>query len=174
MLCRAAAQDLCRTRRKIKTISAAEGAMSDDVMNPNMTPEEEAAAADYHRERLKLLGELPPATDPGDIRARNREKEELERRLREYEERRRARESGGETRGASTAVSEVIDTYLGFRANLDIAEAASRTMTSCSITPSLLVDAFNAGILDMSRSSEDAGQIHRHRNELLSHFNAGS
>ena len=70
--------------------------MSDDIdMTPGMTPEEEDEAAENHRERLKTLGDLPPATDPGEIRARQREKEELERRLKEYEERKRARETGG-------------------------------------------------------------------------------
>ena len=70
--------------------------MSDDIdMTPGMTPEEEDEAAENHRKRLKTLGDLPPATDPGEIRARQREKEELERRLKEYKERKRARESGG-------------------------------------------------------------------------------
>jgi hypothetical protein len=68
--------------------SAVENAMSnDDDMNPDMTPEEEDAAADNYRERLKRLGQLPPPTDPGEIRARDREREELERRLREHDER---------------------------------------------------------------------------------------
>ena len=156
--------------------------MSDDAMNPDMTPEEEDDAADHRRERLERLGKLPPPTDPGDIRARNREKEELEQRLREYDERKRARESGGagdaesgvrrRSQGGSMTVREVIDTYLAFRANLGIAEAASQTMTSCSVAPDQLVDAFNAGILDLSRAGEDANLIHRLRNELLSHFNA--
>lgn len=70
--------------------------MADDDMNPEVTPEEEEAAADDYRERLKRLGELPPATDPGEIRSRNREKEELERRLREHDERKRKREAEAE------------------------------------------------------------------------------
>ena len=84
--------------------------MSDDAMNPDMTPEEEDDAADHRRERLERLGKLPPPTDPGDIRARNREKEELEQRLREYDERKRRgslagratpnQEFGGEVREA--------------------------------------------------------------------------
>jgi hypothetical protein len=67
--------------------------MSDDDMNPDMTPEEEDAAAADYRDRLKRLGELPPPSDPGEIRGRKREKEELERRLREYEERKLKRSS---------------------------------------------------------------------------------
>jgi hypothetical protein len=70
--------------------------MADDDMNPEMTPEEEEAAADDYRERLKRLGELPPATDPGEIRSRKREKEELDRRLREHDERKRKREANSE------------------------------------------------------------------------------
>lgn len=67
--------------------------MADDDMNPDMTPEEDDAAADGYRERLKKLDELPPPSDPGEIRARNRDREELERRLREYEQRRKERDS---------------------------------------------------------------------------------
>jgi hypothetical protein len=48
-----------------------------DDMNPDMTPEEEDAAAEGNRERLKKLEELPPPTDPGGIRARNREKKSV-------------------------------------------------------------------------------------------------
>lgn len=69
-------------------------------------------------------------------------------------------------------VREVINTYLAFRTGLGVAEAASQTTTGCSVTPSQLVDAFNAGILDLSRTSEDAELIRQHRNELLSHFNS--
>ncbi len=67
--------------------------MTDDDMNPDLTPDEEDAAADSHRMRLKTLGDLPPATDVGEIRARGREIEELEQRLREYEERKLKRNS---------------------------------------------------------------------------------
>jgi hypothetical protein len=67
--------------------------MTIDDMKPEMTPGEEDAAADAYRERLKRLGELKPPTDPGEIRERNREKEELERRIREHNERRLKRES---------------------------------------------------------------------------------
>ena len=58
---------------------------SDDAMNPDMTPEEEDNAADHYREQLKQLAELPPPTDPGDVRKRRSQKEELERSLREYD-----------------------------------------------------------------------------------------
>ena len=51
--------------------------MSDDDMNPDMTPEEEDAAAADYRDRLKRLGELPPPSDPGEIRGRKREKKNL-------------------------------------------------------------------------------------------------
>ena len=60
--------------------------MTDDEMDPDLTPEQEDVAADDYRKRLKSLSELPPPTDPGEIRARNRDKEELERRLKEYEQ----------------------------------------------------------------------------------------
>ena len=72
----------------------------------------------------------------------------------------------------SMTVRDVVDIYTTLRANLGLAESASKTVAQCSITPSQLVDAFNAGILDMSRSSEEADLIHRYRNELLSHFNS--
>jgi hypothetical protein len=68
--------------------------MGDDgSTNPGMTPEEEDAAADNYRERLKKLGKLPAPSDPGEVRARNRERDEVERRLREHEERNRGRAS---------------------------------------------------------------------------------
>jgi hypothetical protein len=68
----------------------------DDDMNPDMTPEEEEEeAANDYRERLKRLGELRPPSDPGEIRARNREKDELQRRLKEYDERKLKRDSEG-------------------------------------------------------------------------------
>lgn len=60
----------------------------DDMLNsPEMTPEEEAAAVEQYREKLKLLNDSPAPTDPGQIRLRKREKEELELRLKEYAER---------------------------------------------------------------------------------------
>ena len=76
--------------------------------------------------------------------------------------------------GGSMTVREVVDTYMAIRADLGPAEAASHTMDRCSVTPSQLVDAFNAQILDLSRPSEDADLIHQYRNELLSHFNSMS
>jgi hypothetical protein len=58
--------------------------MADDVnMDPDMTPEEQDEAIDSHRERLRRLRELAPPTDPGEIRAREREIDETKRRLRE-------------------------------------------------------------------------------------------
>jgi hypothetical protein len=69
-------------------------------------------------------------------------------------------------------VREVVDTYLAIRAGHGLAEAVSQTVVTCSLTPGQLVDAFNAGILDLSRSDEDAELIRQHRNELLNHFNS--
>ncbi len=69
-------------------------------------------------------------------------------------------------------VAEVVTIYTNHRKKLEVAEAASTTISQCSISPSLLVDAFNAAILDLSRSDEEAAIVHAHRNELLSHFNS--
>ena len=66
--------------------------IKDDDMNPDMTPKEEDATEEDYRERMKRLNDLPPPSDPGDIRARNREKEEIERRLRELGDKKRKRE----------------------------------------------------------------------------------
>lgn len=68
-------------------------------------------------------------------------------------------------------VNEVVNCYLDARKNSSVAEAASQTLKKLSILPSVLVDAFSAAQLDLSRSEEEAKVMHAHRNELLSHFN---
>jgi hypothetical protein len=63
---------------------------------------------------------------------------------------------------------EVRDIYISNRTNMSVAEAAQTTLEQCPITPSSLLDQFNAGLLD---SNEDLKTMHTHRNELLSYFN---
>lgn len=67
-------------------------------------------------------------------------------------------------------VNQVVVSYTQARQSLQVAEAATQTMTQLAITPSQLVDAFNAAQLDLSRPDAEAEIIHAHRNELLSHF----
>lgn len=67
----------------------------DDDMNSDRTPEEEDVVEDYYREQLKNLDELPPPTDPGEIRARKWVRKELKRRIKECEERKSQRDSEG-------------------------------------------------------------------------------
>jgi hypothetical protein len=69
------------------------------------------------------------------------------------------------------SVSEIVNLYMKLRENLSVAEAASKTMAQCSISPSVLVDAFSAAQLAGSRTDQEAAIILKHRNELLSHFN---
>jgi len=69
-------------------------------------------------------------------------------------------------------MNETVRIYTELRKVRSVADAASETMSQCSIAPSLLVDAFNAAQLDLSRTNQEATVIHEHRNELLSHFNA--
>ena len=69
-------------------------------------------------------------------------------------------------------VNEVVNVYLGFRANQPVAAAADSTMAQCSILPSFLVDAFSAAQLDPSRPDEEAAVMLKHRNELLAHFSS--
>ena len=57
--------------------------------------------------------------------------------------------------------------YISNRASKSVAEAALATMKQCSIPASLLLDVFNAGVLD---GNEDLKTMHSIRNELLSHF----
>ncbi len=64
--------------------------MSNADMNPDVSPEEQDEAEESLRERLEILKNLEPASDPGEIRARVSETAEIERRIRESEERRRA------------------------------------------------------------------------------------
>ncbi|TWU40044.1 hypothetical protein Q31b_33880 [Novipirellula aureliae] len=73
-----------------------------------------------------------------------------------------------------TTVKEVVDIYMALRDEYFVTKAAAETMDRCSVTPSLLVDAFNAKILDLSRPSEEADAIHGYRNELLSHFTSSN
>jgi hypothetical protein len=68
-------------------------------------------------------------------------------------------------------VNEVVAFYMSARQSSSVADAATLTQAQFGITPSLLVDAFNAAQLDLSRPDAEAKVIHSHRNELLSHFN---
>ena len=72
--------------------------------------------------------------------------------------------------GHMATVAEVVNAYQGYRATRSVADAANATIAQFGITPSLLVDAFNAGLLDMRRSEAEAAIIHGQRNELLTHF----
>ena len=69
-----------------------------------------------------------------------------------------------------TTVNEVVEFYRNIRQNKSIEEAASLTISHFGVTPSQLVDSFNAAQLDLSRSDADAEDIHAHRNALLSHY----
>jgi hypothetical protein len=71
-------------------------------------------------------------------------------------------------------VNQVVAHYTRARQSSSVAEAATYTMTQLAITPSQLVDAFNAAQLDLSRPDAETATIHAHRNELLSHFNKGT
>jgi hypothetical protein len=68
-------------------------------------------------------------------------------------------------------VNEVVAFYTSARQSSSVADAATLTLRQFGITPSLLVDAFNAAQLDLSRPDAEAEVIRSHRNELLSHFN---
>lgn len=71
-------------------------------------------------------------------------------------------------------VNQVVAYYMRARQSSSVAEAATQTMIQLAITPSQLVDAFNAAQLDLSRPDTEAATIHSYRNELLSHFNKGT
>ena len=71
-----------------------------------------------------------------------------------------------------TTVDEVVNAYQGYRSTRSVADAANATMDQFSISPSDLVDAFNAAQLNLNRPDADAAVIHEQRNELLSHFRA--
>jgi len=70
------------------------------------------------------------------------------------------------------SVNDVLKTYMSLRKSLSVADAASETIVRLTITPLLLVDAFNAAQLDSSFSNEEAETFRNHRNELLSHFSS--
>lgn len=69
-----------------------------------------------------------------------------------------------------TQINEVVSFYLIARECSSVADAATQTIPQFTITPALLVDAFNAAQLDLSRPDAEAEVIRAHRNELLSHF----
>jgi len=69
-----------------------------------------------------------------------------------------------------TQINEVVSFYLNAWKSSSVADAATQTIAHFAITPSLLVDAFNAAQLDLSRPDAEAEVIRTHRNELLSHF----
>lgn len=68
-------------------------------------------------------------------------------------------------------VNNVVNTYLQLRHHSSVADASVSTIARFSINPSLLVDAFNAAQLDLSRTDEEAEVIRNCRNELLAHYN---
>lgn len=67
-------------------------------------------------------------------------------------------------------VAKIVDFYTNARKNSSVEDAATQAIEHLAITPSELVDAFNAAQLDLSRPDAEAKVIHAHRNELLSHF----
>jgi len=69
-----------------------------------------------------------------------------------------------------TTVDEVVTAYQGYRKTQDVAAAADATIEQFALTPSYLLDAFNAAHLNLDRPDEDAKVIHGQRNELLAHF----
>ena len=69
-----------------------------------------------------------------------------------------------------TTVDDIVAFYMNARKNASTADAATQTIERFSITGALLVDAFNAAHLDLTRSDAEAEMIRAHRNELLSHF----
>ncbi len=68
------------------------------------------------------------------------------------------------------STNDIVDRYMHLRDTSSVAEATSETIKQLSITPSDLVDSFNAVQFDFHRSNEEAEIIRDHRNELLSHF----
>jgi hypothetical protein len=68
-------------------------------------------------------------------------------------------------------IKEIVSIYMELRnQNQSVEDAASETMSRCSIDESGLVDAFNVAQLDLSQTEQEADVIREHRNELLSHF----
>jgi hypothetical protein len=68
--------------------------------------------------------------------------------------------------------NDIVNTYMEIRTSASIQDATAATIERFSVSPSLLVDAFNAAQLDMSRPEKEAELIRKHRNELLSLFSS--
>ena len=78
---------------------------------------------------------------------------------------------GQESTRSETTVDDVVSFYTNARKENSTADAADQTIERFSITGVLVVNAFNAAHLDLTRSDAEAEMIRAHRNELLAHFN---
>ena len=74
----------------------------------------------------------------------------------------------GESLGGEILISQIADEYIAMRADHDVEEAASQTVSKHSITLQNLVEALGAEILNNNRPNNAAMQSHR--NEVLSYF----